>query len=131
MRKLESGGRFGYQTLIPAVFLRGKNIRVGITNYNNGLNQEGVTKTFEYPIIRYQWYTLQLEQRQTGPEASVFEFSVDGNLNGSQATLNHQYENVKLYLSNPWDETALDNVEVKNILIWNGAGEFKSYRILT
>ena len=118
-----------YGSRIPSVFLNhNKKIRVRITNYNNGLTEHGgYGNIFEHKMNLTQWYTLQLEQRQTGPEASVFEFSVDGSrIQESQATLNHQSKNVKLYLSDPWYASALDVVEVKNILIWNGAGELNS-----
>ena len=123
-----------YGSRIPTVVLRGKVIFVRITNYDNALTENGgMGRVFKFTMNHDKWYTLQLEQRQTGPEASVFEFLVDGSpiqeseqVKESLETLNDQYENVKLYLSDPWFESALDMVEVKNILIWNGAGELNS-----
>ena len=132
---LTSGAeRNAYGSRIPSVIVKGKVIFVRITNCDNCDNAHGGTgKGFKFTMNHDKWYTLQLEQRQTGPEASVFEFLVDGSpiqeseqVKESLETLNDQYENVKLYLSDPWFESALDMVEVKNILIWNGAGELNS-----
>ena len=107
---------------IPAVFLRGNVIAVYISNLADLPHEQ-----FLYTMVLNQWHTVQLEQKKIGPQsaATVFEFSVDGIVQRSLETLNDQYKNVKLYHSNPWYLSAglLDMVEVKNILIWNGAGE--------
>ena len=116
---------------IPAVFLKGKEVWVYITNYRGHTEGEyNYGKKYEHTLILNQWQTLQLNQKQTGfgTETYVFEFLVDGSLKWSQNTLNKQYQNIKQFQSDPWYDSAERFVEVKHISIWNGAGELTFLR---
>ena len=118
---ISANGHYGqYGDRIPAVFAKQETSSSQRLEFRSSVSGDQDYK-FDFYYQLNQLYHIEISQENSHGETVMYNVKIDGTTKHSVKNTQVQvFDQVKLYLSSPWDETFGPYGEVRNIEVVNG-----------